>query len=101
MIFETDTQPKEGEVKCYTVAIGNVPMLWHSPKIKRSAKEALNFIQKLEGFVGIHPMPPKGTVCIFRTVNQAKIAKNKMDAAGIQTGTHICEVFVEKKYIKE
>lgn len=101
MIYETDQQPKEGEVKCYTVAIGNAPMPWQSRKVKESAKEALQFIQKLEGFAGFHPVPPRGTLCIFKTLNNAKAAKNQMDAKGIQTGNNICEVFIEKKYIQQ
>lgn len=98
MIYKTDQQPKEGEVKCYTVEIGNLPMPWHSRKVKNSAKEALDFIQKLEGFAGFHLVPPRGTLCLFRSLNQAK---NKMDAKGIHTGKNICETFVQKIYIQQ
>lgn len=101
MIHEIDEEPKENEVKCYTVAVGSAPMPWHSRKVKKSAEEALRYIQKLEGFVGFHPIPPRGTLCIFRSLNQAKMAKNKMDAKGIHTGTNICETFIQKIYIQQ
>lgn len=74
-------------------------MPWHSRKVRESAKEAFMFIKGLEGFVGVHPMPPKGTLCLFRTENDAKIARNQMNEKGIQTGDNICEVFVDEKYI--
>ena len=88
------------EVKLYTVAVGNAPMPWHSRKVKKSAEQAIRFIAKLDGFVGVHPMPPRGTLCLFRTENDAKIARNKMNAEGIKTGNNICECFVDEKYIQ-
>jgi len=88
------------EVTCYTVAVGNAPMPWASRKVKKSAEKAFKFIAKLEGFVGVHPVPPRGTLCLFRTENDAKIARNKMNAEGIQTGDNICECYVDEMYVK-
>ena len=88
------------EVKCWTVAVGNAPMPWHSRKVKKSAKEALKYITKLDGFIGVHPHPPDGTLCIFDSENNAKRARNMMRSKGILTGTNICEVFVDEQYLK-
>lgn len=76
------------EIKVYTVATGNV-----NPLVKAS-REAVKFIKKLDGFVGVHPEPPHGTLWLFKTENQAKKARNKMEAHGIQTGNNICECFI-------
>lgn len=88
------------EVKCWTVAVGNLPMPWHSRKVKKSAKEATHYINGLNGFLGFHPCPPDGTLCIFDSENNAKRARNLMNAKGILTGTNICEVFVDEMYIQ-
>lgn len=76
------------DTKVYTVATGNV-----NPFAKAS-REAVNFIKKLDGLVGAYPEPPYGTLWFFETENQAKKARNKMEAHGIQTGNNICECFI-------
>lgn len=101
MIYEADRNPGENEVTCYTVAVGNAPMPWSSRKVKKAAKAAMEYIATLEGLVGVNPQPPRGTLCLFRTLNDAKAAKNLMDAKGIKTGDNICAVFVDKKYLQE
>lgn len=70
----------------YTVATGNVDFL------KKSSRDAVKYISQLEGLMGVHPMPPKGTLWIFDTENNAKKAKNKMEANGIQCGYNITEI---------
>lgn len=88
------------EVKVWTVAIGNAPMPWASRKTKQRAKEALDYVNSLEGFIGVYTLAPKGSLCLFRTENDAKIAKNLMDAKGIRTGINICEVFIDEMYVR-
>lgn len=87
------------EVKVYTVAIGNAPMPWASRKVKERAKKAINFIKELDGFIGVNPQPPRGTLCLFRTENDAKIARNRMNAEGIRTGDNICECYIDERYV--
>lgn len=87
------------EVKVYTVAIGNAPMPWASRKVKKSAEKAINFIKELDGFIGVNPQPPRGTLCLFRTENDAKIARNRMNAEGIRTGDNICECYIDERYV--
>lgn len=93
MIYESDKQPRPGESKCFTVAIGNFPMPWQRRKWKQTVK-VMDYIKELEGFLGVHPLPPKGTLLIFRTIKNAKAAKNLLDAKGVITGDNICEIFV-------
>ena len=87
---------KENEVSVWSVAVGNLPL---NPFKMRAAEKALLYIRDLEGFIGIHPIPPRGTLCLFRSENEAKGARNLMRAKGIQTGNNICELYVDKLYI--
>lgn len=88
------------EVKVYTVAIGNPPLPLESREVRKNAEKAVKFIKGLDGFIGVHPVPPRGTLCLFRTENDAKIARNRMNAEGIQTGDNICEGFIDEKYVR-
>lgn len=86
------------DVKVYTVAIGQIRL---NPLIMKRQKEALQYIQGLNGFIGFHPVIPYGTLCLFKTENDAKGARNLMRAKGIETGKNIGEVFIDKEYIKD
>lgn len=65
------------------------------------AKAALALAKQQEGFVGVNPQPPRGTLLLFRTESNAKRARNVLHAAGVVCGTNICEVFVDKRYVPE
>lgn len=92
-------EKKEGEVECYAVAIGNLPM---PPFIPRKIKDAIAWIQTLDGFCGFYPYYPHGTLCIFRTENRAKIARNRMQVEKkIQCGDNITKVYVNREFIPE
>ena len=82
-------------MKGYTVAVGNF-----NPFI-RASRKAVKYISTLDGMIGIHPQYPRGMLIIFKTENDAKIGKNKMEAKGIQTGRNICEVEIDDKYGEE
>ena len=81
------------ERKLWTVATGVV-----NPLVKES-RQAVKFISKLHGFVGVHPVDGY-TVWLFDTENNAKIARNKMRNKGIECGTNICDVYVDEKYLR-
>ncbi len=83
------------EVKVYTVAVGNF-----SPFNRRS-RQAMKYISRLEGLVGLHPCYPKGPLILFKTENDAIIGRNRMNSRGIQTGNNIGEVFIDEKYVRE
>ena len=73
-------------VKAWSVAVGNINPL------QKASRDAVKYISKLNGFVGFFPHYPHGTLCFFKTENNAKIARNKMESKGIQTGRNICEM---------
>ena len=89
---------KPNEVSAWTVAVGNIPL---NPFKMKKAEKALKYIVKLEGFIGFTPCAPYGTLCLFKTENDAKGARNLMRAKGIQTGINIGEVYIDKMYLEQ
>lgn len=90
-----DKQPNE--VSVYTVAVGNISL---NPLFKKRQKQALDYISSLDGFIGLYPHPPYGTLCLFKNKNDAKAARNLMKSKGIGTGKNICEVYIDKKFLR-
>lgn len=66
----------------------------------KGVKEAIELIKTLEGLIGVTPMYPRGTLLLFDTENNAKGARTVLKFHGVQTGTNICKVFVDKSHIK-
>ena len=71
----------------YAIAAGEVKP-W-----RKASREAAKYISTLEGFQGVHPFhhPEKGhvTLWFFATENDAKRARNLMQAKGIVCGRNI------------
>ena len=82
-------------MKAYVVGVGNVNPL------SRASRKAVKYISTLQGLLGVTPYYPHGTAIIFDTLNNAKIAKNLMEAKGIQTGREIGEVDIDEKHAKK
>lgn len=61
----------------------------------RKSREAVDFIKTLDGFVGVHPAHPNGTLWFFDSKNNAKGARNLMEAQGILTGRNICRGWID------
>lgn len=72
-------------MKAWSVAVGNINPL------KKSSRKAAEYISKLKGFIGFFPHYPEGTLCFFKSENDAKRGRNLMENKGIQTGDNICE----------
>lgn len=68
----------------WSVAVGNF-----NP-FNKASREAVQFIKGLEGLVAVHPHYPRGTLLLFDSKNNAKGARNLMEAKGIQCGRNIC-----------
>ena len=87
-------EERKGETEVYAVATGNFPSIFAPRKLKKASKQAIDLINRQEGFCGYHPMPPRGTLCLFLTENNAKAARNVMRSRGIPVGDNITKVFV-------
>lgn len=95
MKFGTKT---DNEVVCYTVAIPNL-----SAFPDKKVRKFIKWIHNLDGFVGLRPEYPHGTLLIFKTENDAKRARNQINnypEYEMGTGKNICEVYIDKNYIK-
>lgn len=49
----------------------------------------LGYLKEQNSFLGIHPRYPDGDFLVWQTLNDAKIAKNTIEALGIKTANHI------------
>lgn len=73
----------------YSVATGVVDMK------RKASRNAAKYIASLEGFIALHPAYPRGILWLFDSENNAKSARNMMEAKGIQCGKNICKGTIE------
>ena len=93
---------KEDETIVFTVGCGRIiPLRTDRKKIRKGMEEAIKYIKKLDGFVGVHPVDLWHTLLLFDTDNNAKGGRNLLRAHGVQCSTYIVPILVETKYIKE
>ena len=83
------------EVTVYTVAIGNLPIIPN-----KAIKEFINWISELDGFIGIRPEYPHGTLLLFETENDAKGARNLIREK-TPVGNNIGECYIDKMYVEQ
>lgn len=86
------------ETEAWTVAIANFNPLARG-KEKKIQQEIINRIKKLDGFIGIHPVPPRGTLIIFKTENDAKIGRNEIKTFLAPVGDNICKIYIDKRFV--
>ena len=90
------------EVKAWGFAVPNLAGTVGIPTFRqmRDTVKFLNYVKKLDGFIGVHPNPPDGTVLIFKTKHEAIRAQNllKFDVELNVVGEHIVEVFIPEEY---
>ncbi len=68
----------------YTVGIGNF-----SYPVTESQKKVADIIKEFKGLEAVCPMYPHGTLLLFKTLNDAKEARNIFHFEGVETGTNI------------
>ncbi len=90
-------KPKENEIAVYTVAVGGFPKF---PWFNKGVYEAIKLIKEQEGFIGMHPVRGRGNLLLFDTENNAKGARNMLRFRGIDCGSNICKVYIDRKYLK-
>ena len=83
---------KPGEIDTYTVAMANLKP-FHKDSIT-----ALNIVKSLDGFIGVSPCWPHGTLVHFKSLNDAKRGKNLMEQKGIHTGNNISHHYIDKDF---
>lgn len=65
-------------------------------KQKESITAFVSTVKNVDGFLGFYPRLPLGTIVIFRTENAAKIARNRLEAIGVNCGKEIAECDCEE-----
>lgn len=77
--------------KAYTVAIGNF-----SFPLTKDQKKVVEMIKEMNGLLFVHPtQDQRGTLLFFKTLNDAKEARNILISEGVETGYNIVEVDYE------
>lgn len=83
----------------WAISTGNVDPL------KRKSREAVKFISKQQGFIGVHDCRMSGqkygTLWFFDSENAAKIARNNGRAKGILFGVNITRWIVGADSVPE
>lgn len=82
---------KPNEVDTYTVAIANL-----NPYLFKDSMKAVEIIKTLDGLFGITAAWPYGTLVHFKSLNDAKRAKNILEQKGIHTGDNISHYYTDK-----
>ena len=90
----------ENMAEIYAFGTSLLPYKWSSRRVKKLAELACDIAKETEGFLGVHPVIPRGSLFLFRTENNAKIARNRFEAAGIRCG-NIGPCYIDKAYAKE
>lgn len=96
MIAACKRNKKENETICFALGTERI-----FPKLgmKKKQEEALEYIKKLDGFIGVHPIDLWRTLLIFDTLNNAKAARNSLNAKGCPVG-QVAPMLVPTEYVK-
>lgn len=96
MIKACEEKRREDESIVFAIGAGRI-----APKLgmKKAQMAAMDFINGLDGFIGVHPVSLWRTLLIFDTLNNAKAGLNQMKAKGIGVG-QIVPILVPTIYIK-
>ncbi len=79
----------ERGVKVYAFEIGDAPNpLWNPVKARKEAAVIAEVLKGCEGLMDVRPEWPR-TVAAFDTLNNAKAAREKLEAAGRPCGKNI------------
>lgn len=79
----------EKGIRVYVFEIGDAPNpLWNPVKARKEAEKIAVVLKGCEGLMSVNPVWPN-TLAAFDTLNNAKIARNRMEAAGSPCGKNI------------
>ena len=74
----------------YSIATGRIDIT------RSSSWAAVEYIKNCEGFVAVH-ITTKGTLWLFDSLNNAKIARNKCEGKGMTVGKNIALFTADEK----
>lgn len=83
---------REDEEMVYAIGAGRlIPMLGK----RKIMKKTLDYIKGMKGFIGVHPIDMWHNLLIFKTLNDAKMARNDLTNKGVSLG-QIAPILVGK-----
>jgi hypothetical protein len=96
MIKACEETRREDETIVFAIGAGRI-----APKLgmKKAQLAAMQYINDLEGFIGIHPVSLWRTLLLFDTLNHAKAGLNQMKAKGIGVG-QIAPILIPTIHVK-
>ena len=93
---------REDETIVFTVGCGRIlPLKIDRKKTRKAMEEAIEYIKKLNGFVGVHPVDLWHNLLLFDSENNAKGGRNLLRAQGVQCANYIVPILVETKYLEK
>ena len=95
MIRDVEEKRKPNEVILFAIGAGRIAPVFGK---KKQMEKTLMYIKGLDGFVGVNPMDLWHTLLLFDTLNNAKLARNKLEAKGVPVG-QVAPVLVDKAYL--
>lgn len=78
-------------MEVWAVVIGLLPM-----KPNKKVLRFIKWVSKMDGFMGIQPSYPNGTFLVFKTENDAKVARNLIRDKGIAVGKELANFVVNE-----
>lgn len=92
---------KPNETIVFTVGCGRIiPLRTDRKNTRKAMEEAINYIKKLEGFIGVHPVDLWHNLLLFDSENNAKGARNLLRAKDVQCANYIVPILIETKYLR-
>jgi len=73
-------------IKCYAITIPNLP---DPILMQEEAQNVARFLKTLIGFIGFFPHFPEGTILLFETIDDARMARARFTEMGNPCGDYI------------
>ena len=98
MIRQCEEKKTEDEVIVFALGAGRtLPVLGKT----KAMIQAIDIIKKTEGFLGINSIDLWHTLLLYDTLNNAKGARNDLEAKGVQALGQIVPVLIPKQHYEE
>ena len=101
MIEAAKEKQESGMSMVFGFGVGRMmPLPTDSKKTKKGIEAALEYIKKLDGFLGVSPVDVDKNILLFDTSNNAKGGRNLLKMQSVSVG-QVVPVLVESKYLEE
>lgn len=100
-IADLERKKRPDESICYGFGVGRmVPLPWDKKAVKKGIEEALRYIKKLDGFIGVHPVDINRNILVFDTLNNAKGGRNLLKSKDVNVGD-VVPILMQTAFLEE